>query len=66
VAVYDQDPDLFAANYFGMTVPEYRKWVLGKAMSVEEQIENLRAWAAKEGLKFASKQESDDFFDSIT
>jgi hypothetical protein len=27
-AVYDQDPDRFAANYFGMTVPEYRKWVI--------------------------------------
>ena len=27
-AVYDQNPDLFAANYFGMTVPQYRKWVI--------------------------------------
>jgi hypothetical protein len=34
-ALYDQDPDVFAANYFGMTVPEYRKWV------IEEDEEQL-------------------------
>jgi hypothetical protein len=27
VAAYDADPDLFAADYFGLTLDEYREWI---------------------------------------